>query len=296
MHASDYLSSKIRQYTRRSHAKGKNALVLDDILWATVEVRKQFNLPKPHIGLKQIERVVGARKALGEIIEGTKRRWGPEICSKRHALLKGLGRTVYAEEIKGRAFSGYWRLSPSHADRALRRVFEIALQTLFQLPVRDPKAQRAQDKLVSLASRFRRLAEKVYPVVQSDERIGVYFGRTESGERLRLLGLSAELRWAAEMLNAVSSDTRIVRLRMDSSNPQVRFALYLAGWIEACTGRKHYKHLQTLAAAALIAADEHSEHPKWLDRLEIEMTRKMNKRRRWRKRLRARRKARILPY
>jgi hypothetical protein len=276
-------------------AKEKNSLVLDDVLWATVDIRKQFTLPKPHFGLKQIERVAGARKALGEIIEATKRKWGPEICSKRHALLKDLGRSVYAEEVKGRAFSGYWRLSPSHVDRALRRVFEIALQTLFQLPARDPKVQRAQDKLVSLASQFRKLAERVYPVVQTDERVGVYFSRTESGERLRLLALPAELRWAAEMLNAVSSDKRIVRLRMDSPNPQVRFALYLVGWIEVCTGRKHYKHLQTLAAAALAAADEHREHPKWLDRLEIEMTRKMNKRR-WRERLRALRKVRVLPY
>jgi hypothetical protein len=68
---------------------------------------------------------------------------------------------------------------------------------------------------------------------------------------------------------------------MDSPKPQVRFALYLAGWIEACTGRKHYKHLQTLAVAAFAAADRHREPPKWVDRLEIEMNRKMKKRRRW---------------
>jgi hypothetical protein len=179
-------------------------------------------------------------------------------------------------------------------DRALRRVFEIGLQTLSQLPARDPKVQRSGDKLILLASQFSRLANKVDPVIHTDKRIRVYLRRVGSKKKMRLRGLSAELRRAAEMLKTVSSKARIVKVRINSPNPQVRFALYLAGWIEACTGRKLYKHLQTLAAAALAAAD--GQHPKWLDRLEIEMTRKMNKRHRWRERLRAHRKARVLPY
>jgi len=92
--------------------------------------------------------------------------------------------------------------------------------------------------------------------------------------------VSAELQWISELLNLVSSETQVVRLRIDSPNPQVRFALYLAGWIDACTGRKHYKQLRALAAAAFIAGDRHREPPKWIDRLEIEMNRKMMKRRR----------------
>jgi hypothetical protein len=257
---------------------GIPSLSLDDVLETIVDIRAQFKLPKPHFGLEQIERGAGARKALSEIIEATKKKYGPEICSKRHSLLDELGLEVYAEEIKNIAFSGYWRLSPLHVDRALRRVFEIALQTLFQLPPRDPKVPRAKDELVSLASQFSKLAKRVDSVVRTDMRIGAYLDATGLGERPRLLGLSAELRWASEMLNKVSSDIRIASLRMDSPKPQVRFALYLVGWIDTCTGKRHYKHLQTLAAAA---ADRHREPPKWVDRLEIEMNRKMEKRRRW---------------
>jgi hypothetical protein len=126
-------------------------LVLDDVLWAIRDIRRQFKLPKPHFGLKQIEREAGARKALCEIIEATKERHGREICSKGQALLEELGPEIYAEEIKDSAFSGYWRLSPSHVGRALRRVFEIALQTLVQSPARDPKVPIAKDRLASLA-------------------------------------------------------------------------------------------------------------------------------------------------
>src|SRR5215469_8151506 len=113
------------------HANQTNLLVLDDVLSAILDIRARFKLPKPQFGLKHIERLAGARKALNEIIETTKRRYGTEICSRQHTLLDEFGRELYAKEIKGRALSGYWRLSPSHIDRALRRVFEIALQTLF---------------------------------------------------------------------------------------------------------------------------------------------------------------------
>lgn len=106
---------------RRSRAKEKKSLVLDDVLGTIGDIRKLFKLPKPDFGLKQIERVAGASKALGEIIEATKVKHGPEICSKHHGLLKELGPKIYAGKIKGRAFSGYRRLSHSHVDRVLRR-------------------------------------------------------------------------------------------------------------------------------------------------------------------------------
>jgi hypothetical protein len=256
-------------------------LVLDDILNVILDIRTQFKLPNPQFGLKQIESVAGARKALSEIIETTKKRHGPEICSKGHTLLGEFGPEVYAERIKGRAFSEYRRISPAHMDGALRRVFEIALQTLFQLPARDLRVQRANDKLVSLASQFSNLAKKADPVVRTDKRIRVYLGLKGSAAKRRLRRVPAELQWASELLTLVSSETQVVRLPIDSPNPQVRFALYLAGWIETCTGRKHYKQLQALAAAAFAATDSHREPPKWVNRLEIEMNRKMIKRRRW---------------
>jgi hypothetical protein len=256
-------------------------LPLDDFLSAIDDTRAQFKLPKPHFGLEQLERGAGAKKALSEITAATKKKYGTEICSKRHFLLEELGLAIYAGKITNSAFSGYWRISPLHVDRALRRVFEIALQTLSQLPARDSKVARAKDKLVSLASHFSKLATKVDSAIQTEKRIGEYLKGESSGERLRLLGLPAELRRAAETLKQVSSKSRIPKLRINSPKPQVRFALYLAGWIEACTGKKHYKHLQTLAAAAFAVADQDRDPPKWVDRLEIEMTRKMGRRRRW---------------
>jgi hypothetical protein len=293
-HQSEYLLGKTIRRAGRSQAKEKNSLVLDDVLGTIDDIRKQFKLPKPQFRLEQIESVEGARKALGVIIEATKGRHGSEVYSKGHVLLAALGPEIYAEKIKGSTFSGYRRISSSHVDRALRRVFEVALQTLSQLPARDPEVQRSSDKLVSLVSQFSRLANKVDRVILADKRIRVYLRRVRSKKRMRLRGLSTELRWAAETLKTVHSKARIVKVRINSSNPQVRFALHLAVWIEACSGRKHYKHLQTLGAAAFAAADE--QYPKWLDRLEIEMTRKMNKRHRWRERLQEHRKARVLPY
>ncbi|MGB2886101.1 MAG: hypothetical protein WBC04_00250 [Candidatus Acidiferrales bacterium] len=169
-------------------------------------------MPKPHFGLTQIEREAGARKALNEIIKATKERHGPEICSKQHSLLEELGLEIYAEEIKDSAFSGYWRYSPSHVDRALRRVFEIALQTLVQLPARDPKVPRAKDRLASLALQLSKLAETSDSVFRADPRIGVFFESSGERDRLRLLGLSSELRWGTETLKAVASGTRRVNL------------------------------------------------------------------------------------
>jgi hypothetical protein len=75
------------------------------------------------------------------------------------------------------------------------------------------------------------------------------------------------------------SGTRTVKRNSDSPNPQVRFAMYLVRWIVACTGRKHYRNLQTLAAATFVAAGH--EPPAWVDRLEIDMNRRRKKRRLW---------------
>jgi len=255
-------------------------LNLDDVLDTIHKIRVQFNLPEPHFGLRELEQVEPSRKALREILDATKKRYGSGIWSKRHLLLKDLGPRLYARKIKGEAFSGYWRFTPSNVDRALRRVFEIALQTLFQLPASAPKV-RAKNKLAPLASQLNRLAAKFDLVVRADGRIKVYLGGSaKSAERRRLFALSTELRWGAGILTAVCRRTRVVRTRVDSANPQVRLALYLAGWIEAATGKKHYAQLKILAAEAFAAGNPHRNTPKWIHRLEIEMNRKIKKRQR----------------
>ena len=255
-------------------------LVLDDFLAEIRVFRKVFKLPKPNFGLKQIEREAGVTIALNQIIEATKKRHGSEICSKHDRLLEKLGAEIYAEEIRTAVYSG-WRLSPSHLDRTLRKVFEGALQTLVQLPDHDPPMRRTKDRLVSLAAQFHKLAEKADPVLRTDGRIGAYFESTGESQRPRLLGLPRELHWGAEALKTAASHTRTVKLRTDSPNPQVRLAMYIAGWLEACTGRKHYERLRGLVEAAFAAADAERQPPKWIDRLEIEMNRKMKRRRLW---------------
>ena len=72
---------------RRSQAKDKNSLILDHVLGAIDDIRKQFKLPEPHFRLEHIESVEGTRKALDVIIEATKGKHGPEIYSKGHILL-----------------------------------------------------------------------------------------------------------------------------------------------------------------------------------------------------------------
>lgn len=259
-------------------------LCLDDILGVMEELRTEFNLSGPCFGLEHVERVAVARKALSKIIEATEGTYGRRACSKQHLLLEHFGPELYSEEIQDCGFPGYWRLSPSHVVLAFRRIFEIALQTLFQLPSHDPRGPRRRDELVSLASQLGKLAKKVDLIVRTDGRLRAYPQCEESAKRLcRLRGLSPELWEAGEFLISVSSAMRVATLSIDSPNPQVRFALYLAGWIEKCTGRKHYKQLQILAAAAFAAGDRDSEPPKWIDRLEIEMHRRMMKRRRWAK-------------
>jgi hypothetical protein len=179
-------------------------LNLDNILWAIRDVRRDFKLRKPSFELKQIERDSAAKNALNEIIEATKKRYCLEICSKKHPLLEELGPEIYAEEIEIPELQGYWRLASPHVDRTLRRVYEVALQSLAQLPVRYPKVPRAKDKLVVLASQFSKLAEKTDLVVRTDKRVKASCARMGVDEKLRLLGLSTELRRGAEMLAVVT--------------------------------------------------------------------------------------------
>lgn len=85
--------------------------------------------------------------------------------------------------------------------------------------------------------------------------------------------------WAADTLNATIANTHLVRLKINSPNPQVRLALYVVGWFEASTGREQYAHLETLVRAAFLSAGEKT--PKWVGRLAIEMHLHLQRRRRY---------------
>jgi hypothetical protein len=111
------------------------------------------------------------------------------------------------------------------------------------------------------------------------DRLRAYFaGEKCETDQARLWQVAEELRRASETLNAAIMHTKLVKTSIDSPNPQVRLALYVAHWFEASTGRKQYEPLGALLAAAFTAAGK--ETPKWVGRLAIEMHNQLRRRRR----------------
>lgn len=47
---------------------------------------------------------------------------------------------------------------------------------------------------------------------------------------------------------------KVRKIRATSPHPQISFAMYLIGWIEAGTGKQHYQEITTLIQAAFHAA------------------------------------------
>ncbi len=255
-------------------------LILDDFLWGIHGIRKDFNLRTPKFGLREIEQYPGASDALERVISGTVKRHGSEIYSKPDPLISEISRDIHSERIATEAYSG-WRISPDWVGRALGKVLERALQTVAQLPSQDPKQDYSPKRLKSLASHFRKLSEEANLVPGQRESLGriwAYFRENGQADRDRLMRVAEQMRWAAETLEAVISRTTAVKSKMDSPNPQVRFALYMAGWSEACTGREQYEPLATLIGAAFFAHGK--ETPKWTDRLAVEMHYKRERRKR----------------
>lgn len=259
----------------------RQGLALDDFLWGTEEMRQHFKLRTPKFGLKEIERHPGAREALERLIRATVDRHGSEIYSKPNSGLSEMGTGIYSEWINTGFYSG-WRISPSWINRSLRKVLERALQTVAQLPARDAELGDSSRGLKLLASHFGKLADKTNGVLYKKEardRIGEYFRQSGEGGLDRIERVADEMRWAAETLNTIVSGTRLVKYKMGSANPQVRFALYMAGWFEACTGRKQYELLSILITAAFYVAVK--KIPKWVDRPAIEMFMQRRHRKRW---------------
>jgi hypothetical protein len=115
---------------------------------------------------------------------------------------------------------------------------------------------------------------------ETSERLRLFDG--SAGTWVRLPKLAAEMHWAADAL-AVIASPKVRKIRTDSPNPQVRFAMYLVGWIEHGTGRQHYEDLTELIEAAFAAAGKHP--PRWVGRLAVEMNYKRRLRKNWAKTL-----------
>jgi hypothetical protein len=154
----------------------------------------------------------------------------------------------------------------------LEKLLEFSLQTVSQLPKRDPKPDCSPRKLRLLASHLRKLGEEAGVLLQKKEtldRLRAYFAEERKADQARLLRIAEEVQWAANTLNATIAGTWLVKPQIDSPNPQVRFALYIVRWFEVTTGREQYAPLETLATAAFAAAGK--ETPRWAGRLAIEM-------------------------
>ena len=264
-----------------------HSLVLDDFLATIGQVRRQFQLPAPKFGLKEIERYPRARETVETLILSTIDRCGNDVSCKHNSLLSEISTDVYLKRFVSSVYSG-WRISPNWIPRCLEKLLEISLQTLTQLPTKDPRLDYSPRRLKSLTTRLRKLGDETDSVLHeklSLDRIRAYFAREKSEtDEARLLLVAGELRWAADTLNMAITCTRVARPKMNSPNPQVRLALYIVGWFEASTGREQYAPLETLVTAAFSAAGK--ETPRWAVRLAVEMHLHRRRRRRWARGLR----------
>lgn len=257
-------------------------MVLDDILAEIRHTRRTYGLPEPKFGLEQIEREAGAKSAANRIIRSTLARHATEIHSKPDPIFDKICDIRRGKRMNKPGFYSGWRIPPAHAAEVLRVLLERALQTIVQLPQKDPAWKDGTRELKLLALHCEKLAKEirgVFGIRGVCNRASVYFTESPGPGLDQFFRQAEELQRTAETVRSILAKTRLVRQKTDSPNPQVRFALYLIGWFEASTGKKQYLPFKTLLSGAY-AANE-MDTPAWVERLEIEMTRHRARRRAW---------------
>jgi hypothetical protein len=140
-------------------AEHRHSLVLDDFLAQIGQVRGQFQLPVPKFGLKEIMQYPRARETVEALIKSTIDRCGADVCCRYHSLLSEIGTDIYLTRFVSSVYAG-WRISPKWIPRCLEKLLEISLQTLTQLPTRDPRQDYSPRKLKCLAIRFSKLGDE----------------------------------------------------------------------------------------------------------------------------------------
>lgn len=270
-----------RARPEKAAEKGRG-LVLDDILAAVYDMRKTYHPPDAKFGLEQIERQAAAKSAAESIIRGTLVRHGAEIYSTPDPLFDKICNIRRGKRINEPGFFPRWRIPPVHALKALRLLLERALQTIVQLPQKNPPLKDGTQELKLLASHCEKLAKKFNDVLGmrvARNRASVYFGGSNSPGLAQLLRQAEELKRTAETVRSILAKTRLVKQKTNSPNPQVSLAVYLIGWFEASTGKKQYAPFKTLLNGAYAANG--MDTPPWVNRLEIEMTRHKTRRKAW---------------
>ena len=254
-----------------NHAPKRSGLVLDDYLHYVENMRHQFQLPRPTFGLAEVEAIARAKEAVELIVRHTIKRHGREIFSKPYSVLSEVGSSVLGEAIEIPSLYSGHRVHPNQAAPVLRKLLELGLQTLVQLPVRFPRTEPCPKRLKRLTSLLSRCALEVRVLYEEDQcggRIRWHFRDNRTNER-RLLALPTELEWTAEALQQAAR-LNAIKVNLGSPNPKVRFALWITRWLETSTGRKHYASFKEIVKAAFWAAGQ--APPRWVERLETEKT------------------------
>jgi hypothetical protein len=255
--------------------------VLDNFLEEIDQISKSSHVPKAHFGLKEIERYPRAKEALEGIIMRLMERNGLVVYSHRHPLVTGVSPNIYGEEA---GLGGYprWRIRTKYIRPAVRVLLERALQILVHMSPKDEMLTDNTRQLQTLASSLLTLSDKADKTFKSNvtkKRIAKWFVYSNEPNQERIFRLVAEMAWVGETINTICAETRLIKTRIDSPNPQVRFALYIVDWIDRLTGGPRYEAVSVLITAAFYAAK--LEHPKWVERLAIEMFSKRNRRKSW---------------
>jgi hypothetical protein len=198
-------------------------------------------------------------------------------------LLEELGPDIYGEMVKT-AGSPRPRIIDASVKPVLRKALELALQTIVQLPSRDPREYSSKEysskRVLALASALSKLGEMVSDTLRESElraRIDCIFGE-DPASRGRLMKVGEEMQLAGKALQTIAK-TKARRVKTDIPNPQARWAVWFARCIREWTGRPHYALLATLLEAAFQSARK--PVPKWVGRLEIEQHREMTLRKEW---------------
>jgi hypothetical protein len=144
---------------RAGHIELTKGLVLDDFLATIDGMRRTFQLPVSQFSLKNMEETPRVREALEILIRSTIDRYGKEIYSIRHPLLSKISRSIYSRPFVSKV-SPRRRIAPKWTPKALEKLLEVSLQTLPQLPKRDPKPDHSPGELRLLASHLRNVSEE----------------------------------------------------------------------------------------------------------------------------------------
>jgi hypothetical protein len=275
-----------RARPEKAAAEGRS-LVLDDILATIDQARRMYHLSEARFGLGEIEQEPSAKAAAEKIIRSTLVRHGPEIHSKPHPLFAQVCDIRRGKPIDKPGFHSRYRVPPVHAHNVLRLVLERALQTIVQLPKRDPPSvapplRDGTRELKQLARHCEKLAKETDSVFREravSKRASAYFEAYPGSGLDQFFRQAEELQKTAETLRMILAKTHMVKQKTDSPNPQVRYALNLVGWSEAATGRKQYRPFKDLLNAAFAA--NAIDTPPWVERLEVEMNRHRTRRKAW---------------